>query len=93
MFQRFFVSLDGSACAEKAVPVAARLAHASYGTVILARILVPDSGSDEYGANVLANETRLIQPEVVAEAKAYLDTVMERYDQEPEGIHLVLEPV
>ncbi len=91
MFQRFFVPLDGSARAEKAIPVAARLAHAANGTVTLARILVPDAGSDEYGANVLANETRLIQSDVVAEAKAYLDTVLERYDQELEGIHLVLE--
>ncbi len=91
MFRRLFVPLDGSARAEKAIPVAARLAHAANGTVTLARILVPDSGSDEYGANVLVNETRLIQPDVVAEAKAYLDTVLERYDQELEGIHLVLE--
>jgi nucleotide-binding universal stress UspA family protein len=91
MFQRFFVPLDGSMRAEKAIPVAARLAHAAKGTVTLARVILPATGSEEYGANILANETRLVQAEVAAEARAYLDEVLERYDQELDGIHLVLE--
>lgn len=91
MFQRFFVPLDGSMRAEKAIPVAARLAHAAKGTVTLARVILPATGSEEYGANILSNETRLVQAEVAAEARAYLDEVMARYDQELDGIHLVLE--
>lgn len=39
MFQRILVPLDGSSRAERAVPVAARLARASGGTVILVRVV------------------------------------------------------
>ena len=39
MFQRIVVPLDGSARAEQALPVAARLAHASGGTVVLLRVV------------------------------------------------------
>lgn len=91
MFQRFFVPLDGSGRAEKAIPVAARLAHAAKGTVTLARVIMPATGPEEYGANILSNETRLVQADVAAEARAYLDEVLERYDQDLDGIHLVLE--
>jgi nucleotide-binding universal stress UspA family protein len=38
MFQRILVPLDGSARAERAVPVAARLAHAGGGSVVLVEI-------------------------------------------------------
>ncbi len=88
MFQRFFVPLDGSARAEKAIPVAARLAHAAKGTVTLARVIPPPISSEEY---VLTHEIRQAQDEMVAKARAYLDDVMERYDQELDGIHVVLE--
>lgn len=82
MFRRFFVPLDGSARSEKAIPVAARLAHAVNGTVTLAHVIVPVMGAVEYGVNILS---------AAAEAKSYLNSVMERYDQELNGIHLVLE--
>lgn len=39
MFQRILVPLDGSARAEQAIPVAARLAHFSRGTVVLLRVV------------------------------------------------------
>lgn len=38
MFQRIVVPLDGSARAERAIPVAARLAHAWGGSIVLLRI-------------------------------------------------------
>ena len=53
MFRRFFVPLDGSERAEKAIPIAAMLARANAGTVILARVLVPPL-TEEYQANVIA---------------------------------------
>ncbi len=93
MFQHFFVPLDGSARAEKAIPVAARLAQACGGTVIFARVLVPPSGADEYGANVLANETRLVQAEIVDEARTYLDEMLVRYAQALAGIHHLVAEV
>lgn len=39
MFTRIFVPLDGSLRAEQALPVAARIAHATEGTVVLARVV------------------------------------------------------
>jgi nucleotide-binding universal stress UspA family protein len=44
MFQRILIPLDGSTRAERAIPVAARLAHASGGTVILVRVVSKSSG-------------------------------------------------
>jgi len=41
MFQRILVPLDGSTRAESAIPVAARLAQASSGSVILLQIVAP----------------------------------------------------
>ena len=35
MFQRILVPLDGSQRAEQALPVAARIAHVSHGTMVL----------------------------------------------------------
>lgn len=81
MFQRFFVPLDGSARAEKAVPVAAHLARETAGCVTLARVIVPAASSNEYGA----------QTQVATTAEAYLDDVLARYRQELDGLHLVLE--
>ncbi|HET9921075.1 MAG TPA: universal stress protein [Ktedonobacteraceae bacterium] len=39
MFQRILLPLDGSARAERAVPIAARLAHATGGSIILVRVV------------------------------------------------------
>ena len=39
MFQRILVPLDGSTRAERAIPVAARIARASHGSVVLVRVV------------------------------------------------------
>jgi len=39
MFRRILVPLDGSSCAEQALPIAGRLARASGGTLMLLRIV------------------------------------------------------
>jgi nucleotide-binding universal stress UspA family protein len=44
MFQRILIPLDGSTRAERVIPVAARLAHASGGSVILVRVVSKSSG-------------------------------------------------
>lgn len=93
MFHRVFVPLDGSERAEKAIPVAARLAHESSGTVALVRVVVPPTSTEEYGAPLLANELRPLQLSMAAEAKAYLNDVFERYNQELDGLHVILETV
>lgn len=49
MFKRILVPLDGSARAEKAIPVAARLARTSEATIILARIVTIPIMYESYG--------------------------------------------
>ncbi len=44
MFQRILIPLDGSTRAERAIPIAARLARASSGAVILVRVVSKSSG-------------------------------------------------
>ena len=39
MFQRILVPLDGSLCAERAIPIAARLASASHCSILLVRVI------------------------------------------------------
>src|SRR6266567_4138061 len=41
MFKRMLVPLDGSEHAERAIPVAARIARVSGGTIIFVRVLPP----------------------------------------------------
>src|SRR5579859_7886173 len=41
MFQRILVPLDGSERAERAIPVAARIARASCGTVVFLQVVPP----------------------------------------------------
>lgn len=91
MFQRFFVPLDGSARAEKAIPVAARMARQVAGLVTLARVVASADSADEYGENAPIGERHRAQARVTADAKAYLNEILVRYEQELDGLHLVLE--
>jgi nucleotide-binding universal stress UspA family protein len=50
MFKRILVPLDGSAHAERALPVAARLADASGGTVVLLQVVSPVTDFVSYPA-------------------------------------------
>ena len=56
MFQRILVPLDGSSRAERAIPVAARLARASAGTVILVRVVQTMTAPIEEGGMLTASE-------------------------------------
>ena len=75
MFKRILVPLDGSARAERAIPVAARLTRASGGVVVLLRVadlpsaFVPYSSADPW-------TTQKIIDADVAEAKQYLEDVI-----------------
>ncbi len=73
MFTRILVPLDGSARAERALPVAARLAQSSGGIVILASIVSP---MVTYGPllEIPANRASMVEAEVAA-AKDYLGRV------------------
>ncbi|HKV57378.1 MAG TPA: universal stress protein [Ktedonobacteraceae bacterium] len=71
MFQRILVPLDGSMRAERAIPIAARIARASSGSVVLARVVSKPSGLWPS----VAPQTTLVQQilaDDLAEAEGYL---------------------
>ena len=71
MFKRILVPLDGSHRAEQALPVAARLAQASGGMVVLLRVV----GMANQFANYVAMEPLITEREIdirLEEAKDYL---------------------
>ncbi|MEO8957139.1 MAG: universal stress protein [Ktedonobacteraceae bacterium] len=68
MFQRIVVALDGSARAEQVLPVAARLARFSGGSVILLRVVTATSHTYSGRINTLAGTTVEVMPMVVQDA-------------------------
>jgi len=77
MFKRIVVPLDGSIRAERAIPVAARIARASGGSVVLLRVV---SAATEYWPNMVAEPTmRQVAIDVdLTEAEKYLSEVATR---------------
>jgi len=74
MFQHILVPLDGSPRAEQALPLAARLAHASGGSVLLLRVATPPI---DYGGGLAQApmfSAQMIESEL-AEAARYLDQI------------------
>ncbi len=75
MFKRILIPLDGSKRAERAIPVATRLARASGGSLVLLRVV---STPIEFWP-ALASEPTLVQPIVdtdLAAAEKYLADIM-----------------
>jgi len=81
MFTRILVALDGSGCAAHALPVAARLARASRGSVILVRVV---STATEFWPSLHpAPQTTLAQTAIdadLAEAEEYLSALTKAPD-------------
>ncbi len=76
MFERILVPLDGSPRAEQALPVAARIARASGGSVILLQVVSPPI---DYGGGL--TQTPLMTEQIIeaelAMSSGYLDRVAE----------------
>lgn len=72
MFQRLLVPLDGSSRGEQALPVAARLARASGGTVVLLRVVSPPN---ELAPSTAAETSPGLIDADFAEATHYLQRV------------------
>jgi len=74
MFQRILVPLDGSSRAERALPVAAQLARASHGSVLLIEVVSPII---DYGGALA--QTALLTEQIIEtgieEATSYLQSV------------------
>jgi nucleotide-binding universal stress UspA family protein len=73
MFQRILVPVDGSTRAESAIPVAARLAQASSGSVILLQVVAPPVSHGKF--NVPEAYPIVSTDEELAEANEYLKTL------------------
>ncbi len=72
MFQRIVVPLDGSARAEQAVPVAARIARGTGGQVLLLEVV---NTPTDYSGGVIPVATEVLEEQVEAEvpiAQEYL---------------------
>jgi nucleotide-binding universal stress UspA family protein len=79
MFERILVPLDGSKGSERAIPVAARIAHASGGTIVFVDVVLPPV---EFGTSA-AKRTIPFKPDACArreaEAASYLASITETY--------------
>ncbi|HTK10702.1 MAG TPA: universal stress protein [Ktedonobacteraceae bacterium] len=85
MFQRILVPLDGSSLAEQALPVAARLAHACGGTIILLNVVDISPMYVSYGVM----QPIIMQDEIdrcLANARTYIDGLPSRSDLV--GVHI-----
>lgn len=73
MFERILVPLDGSSRAEEAIPVAARIAHAFGGSLLLLHVVIPPVSTGKY--SVPEEYPKRETDEDLAEANEYLKTV------------------
>jgi nucleotide-binding universal stress UspA family protein len=86
MFQRIIVPLDGSACAERAIPVAVRLARVSGGSVILVRVVLPPVDFGKYAAPRLVNSERRVFENNQDRATSYLAGMMITHSNDLAGL-------
>jgi len=75
MYKRIMVPLDGSERAEKALPVAARIARASGGTVILAQVAALPAAYNSYTLTAYAGD---VIDEELRTIESYLNDVSKR---------------
>lgn len=78
MFERILIPLDGSARAERAIPVAARLARASGGVVVLLRVAGQHSAFAPYPSGDPWTVQKIIDADV-SEAQDYVEGVANLY--------------
>lgn len=88
MFRRILVPLDGSTRAEQALPVAARIAHASAGTVILVRVVTSPIDFAWYNAEAPQAMEAMLEADE-AKARAYISHVAS--SERLEGVVVITE--
>lgn len=86
MFRRILVPLDGSTCAERAIPVAARLARVSGGSIVFVHVVLPPVDLGKYTAPRLKNSERVVFEKNQACATSYLASMMLHHAGELTGI-------
>jgi nucleotide-binding universal stress UspA family protein len=91
MFQRIIVPLDGSSRAERAIPVAANLAHASQGSIVFLRVVIPAHSVGFYGAEAAVGVVPTLLETDIAEAGRYLTSVATMFRDYLKGIQVETE--
>lgn len=76
MFERILVPLDGTELAERAIPVAARIAHTTHRALMILNVVLPPVAFRPYEASQAGQEL----------ASDYLDEVLQRHAPELEGV-------
>lgn len=91
MFKRILVPLDGSKRSERAIPVAARIARATGGTIVFVEVVLPPV---EFGTYT-GDRTVELKPSAFARregaAAGYLESIRETYASELAGINTELD--
>jgi nucleotide-binding universal stress UspA family protein len=88
MFQRIVVPLGGSARAECAIPLAARLARASGGSIVFVRVVLPPVEGGKYAVRQSDVWQRNAFEADRAEAATYLVSMMVAHGNELAGIEI-----
>jgi nucleotide-binding universal stress UspA family protein len=95
MFQRILVPLDGSNGSERAIPVAARIARASGGSIVFIRVVLPPAEVGTFGAGLRG--TIAMKPAIEASEKelagaaSYLAAIIAAYADELAGIETEID--
>ena len=91
MFQRLLVPLDGSVLAEQAIPVAARLARASHGSLFFVRVIAPTRDAGAFEAEHTLGAAPNAFERHFADANAYLHEVVHTYANELQDMDVEMD--
>ena len=86
MFERILVPLDGTEHAERAVPVAARIAHAIHGTLMVMSVVLPPVAFGTYEVSRTVELHPTASQARQERASDYLDEVLQHHAPELEGV-------
>ncbi len=87
MFERILVPLDGSEDAERAIPLAARLARATGGSIIFVRVILPVADLGKYSKQPSIIWEREAVETHRAEATSYLTNILLNHSANLAGIN------
>lgn len=91
MFERILVPLDGSKGSEKAIPVAARIARASGGTIVFVSVVLPpvEFGTYSPERKVELKPSAFVRRETGA--ASYLTKITDAYAKDLAGINTIMD--
>ena len=90
MFQRILVPLDGLEGAERAIPIAARIARTSGASIVFIRVVAPPAPVGTFGGGI--HGTVAMEPEIdasekdLADAASYLEAITTAFANELAGL-------